>query len=73
MVLFCVGSSEQIRARYVVGCEGPTSAVRGALSIPFEGQKQEFTLSVTVKLKNLGQYHAMGAAEHYLFVGPDGI
>jgi 2-polyprenyl-6-methoxyphenol hydroxylase-like FAD-dependent oxidoreductase len=35
------GSEEQVRSRYLVGCDGAHSAVRHAIKLPFEGKSHE--------------------------------
>jgi 2-polyprenyl-6-methoxyphenol hydroxylase-like FAD-dependent oxidoreductase len=66
------GEEEQIRASYVVGCDGPTSPVRNALGISWEGQNLGFTISAILRIDNLAGQHSLGAGERYLFIGPDG-
>ena len=63
---------EEVRARYVVGCDGPTSAVRSALGISFDGKTLGFPVSVIVRIEDLDRYHPLGLAERYLFIGPEG-
>ncbi|KAL2016254.1 hypothetical protein VTK56DRAFT_4030 [Thermocarpiscus australiensis] len=65
------GRAETLRARYLVACDGPSSTVRKALSIPFEGKDIGYTLSVIVRV-DLARYHAFPAGERYLFIGPEG-
>ncbi|KAI0199059.1 FAD binding domain-containing protein [Astrocystis sublimbata] len=65
--------TEEIRARYVVGCDGPGSAVRKILGISFDGKNLGYALSMIVRVEDLLQYHNFGrSAERYLFIGPDG-
>ena len=66
------GTEEQLRARYVVACDGPASAARKAVGIPFEGKDLGHTLSAILRLNNLEQHHAFGAAERFMFIGPGG-
>src|SRR5690606_30324029 len=67
------GASVQVRSQYLVGCEGVASGVRRALGIPFELIKQMgFSLSAMVRIDNLGQYHAFGNLERFMFIGPEG-
>ncbi|KAK4147654.1 FAD binding domain-containing protein [Dichotomopilus funicola] len=61
---------EQVRAQYVVACDGAGSVVRKALGIPFEGKDLGYTLSVIVKV-DLAKYHTFPAGERYLFIGPE--
>ena len=66
------GEVEEVRARYVVGCDGPTSAVRSAVGISFDGKTLGFPVSVVVRIEDLSRYHPLGIAERYLFIGPEG-
>jgi 2-polyprenyl-6-methoxyphenol hydroxylase-like FAD-dependent oxidoreductase len=50
------GKKESIVARFIVGCDGPTSAIRNALVISFEGKDLGYTIGVIVcihKLENI--------------------
>jgi 2-polyprenyl-6-methoxyphenol hydroxylase-like FAD-dependent oxidoreductase len=42
-ILDKTGRTEVVRARYLVGCDGARSVVRGALGIPFEGSTEPQT------------------------------
>ncbi|KFA49997.1 hypothetical protein S40293_05971 [Stachybotrys chartarum IBT 40293] len=68
------GHTENIRARYVVGCDGPASAVRKALGIAFEGQLLGYSTSAIVKV-DLERYNTFGGrkAERYGFIAPEGV
>jgi 2-polyprenyl-6-methoxyphenol hydroxylase-like FAD-dependent oxidoreductase len=66
------GSIEEIRAAYLVGCDGLTSSVRTALDIPFEGDQLDYSVSVVVRVDQLERFHPLGAGERYLFIGPEG-
>lgn len=65
------GSAEQLRARYVIACDGPSSVVRKALGISFEGKSLGYAISAIVRV-DFSSYNAFGAAERYMFIGPDG-
>lgn len=65
------GKTEEIRARYMVGCDGPASAVRKTLGIAFEGQNLGYSISAIVRV-DLDPYHSFGRAERYMFIGPEG-
>lgn len=66
------GSMEEIRAAYLVGCDGLTSNVRQALDIPFGGDQLDYSVSVVVRVEQLERFHPFGAGERYLFIGPEG-
>ncbi|MCJ1436261.1 hypothetical protein MMC27_005639 [Xylographa pallens] len=66
------GKTEEIRARYVVACDGPASVARKAVGISFEGQDLGYTVSAIVRIHDLARYHPFGSAERYMFVSPEG-
>lgn len=63
--------AEDLRARYVVSCEGATSSIRKALGIAFDGQILGYSTSAIVRV-DLSRYDAFGAAERYVFLSPEG-
>ncbi|KIM94700.1 hypothetical protein OIDMADRAFT_60477 [Oidiodendron maius Zn] len=65
------GRAEQLRARYVVACDGPSSVVRKALGILFDGKDLGFAISAIVRV-DLSRYHPFGAAERYMLMSHDG-
>jgi 2-polyprenyl-6-methoxyphenol hydroxylase-like FAD-dependent oxidoreductase len=63
------GSSEQVRARYLVGCDGAHSSVRQGAGIPFEGGRYPHTFA-------LGDLEVDGGLEHgaaHAFIGGPGM
>jgi 2-polyprenyl-6-methoxyphenol hydroxylase-like FAD-dependent oxidoreductase len=66
------GRSSQLRASYVVGCDGATSRVRDALGIPFEGETLDYSVSALVRIEHLERYHPLGRAERFMFIGQNG-
>ncbi|MBD8561835.1 FAD-dependent monooxygenase [Pseudomonas fluorescens] len=62
----------QVRASYMVGCDGAASQVRQALDIPFEGKTLDHSLSLMLKIDHLERYHDMGRCERFMFVGTEG-
>lgn len=67
------GKNEQLRARYVVGCDGPTSAVRRSAGIEWDGKNLGYAVSVIVRVEGLERLHDLGErAERYMFIGPEG-
>lgn len=62
-----------IRAEYVVGCDGVSSAVRGALDIEMQGNaKLSYSVSILVRVPDLLRQCEQAEAERYIFVGPEG-
>ncbi|HVW41154.1 MAG TPA: FAD-dependent monooxygenase [Amycolatopsis sp.] len=66
------GGTEQIRAGYVVACDGAASGIRGELGIPFDGRTLDFSVSAMIRVRDLAAYHDVGNATRYLFVGTNG-
>ena len=67
------GEKLQIRAKYLVGCDGVGSAVRGALGIEMLGNpKLSYSVSILVRMTGLMKHIDKGEAERYIFVGPEG-
>ena len=62
----------QIRSQYLVACDGAGSAVRRALSIPFEGKQLDYSVSAMIEVDHLEDYHPLGRAERYMFIGTEG-
>jgi 2-polyprenyl-6-methoxyphenol hydroxylase-like FAD-dependent oxidoreductase len=63
------GSTEQVRARYLVGCDGAHSSVRQAAGIPFEGGRYPHTFA-------LGDLEVDGELERdaaHSFIGAAGV
>ncbi|KAK2735175.1 hypothetical protein FQN55_002265 [Onygenales sp. PD_40] len=63
--------SEEISARYVVGCDGPASRVRKGLDISFDGKNLGYAISAIVRVE-LANCHSFGAGERFMFISPDG-
>ena len=62
----------QVRSQYLVACDGAGSAVRRALSIPFEGKQLDYSVSAMIEVDHLEDYHPLGRAERYMFIGTEG-
>ncbi|MDC1295891.1 FAD-dependent monooxygenase [Myxococcota bacterium] len=60
------------RSPYLVGCDGAASAVRSAAGIAFEGETLDYSVSALVRIEGLENYHPLGRAERFLFIGPNG-
>lgn len=65
------GKAGGLRARYVVACDGPSSAVRKSIDISFDGKTQGYAISGIVRV-DLSRYHQFGRAERYMFISPEG-
>lgn len=64
----------EIRARFMVACDGANSGIRDALGIPSEGRRVlSYSTSVLLRIPDLGRHHSFGDAERYLFFGDEGI
>jgi 2-polyprenyl-6-methoxyphenol hydroxylase-like FAD-dependent oxidoreductase len=67
------GTERQIRARYLVGCDGGASTVRQALDIKMEGDGVlTYTTNVIFRCDGLEKLHKMKPAYRYIFIGPEG-
>jgi 2-polyprenyl-6-methoxyphenol hydroxylase-like FAD-dependent oxidoreductase len=64
--------SVQVRAKYLVACDGAGSAVRRALGIPFEGRQLDYSVSAMIEFDHLEDDHRLGRAERYMFIGTEG-
>jgi 2-polyprenyl-6-methoxyphenol hydroxylase-like FAD-dependent oxidoreductase len=60
------------RSKYLVACDGAGSAVRRAAGIPFEGKQLDYSVSAMIEVEHLEDYHPLGRAERYMFVGTEG-
>lgn len=65
------GAPDQLRARYVVACDGAGSVVRKQLGISFDGKDLGYAISSIVRI-DLLKYNSWIAAERFMFIGPDG-
>ncbi len=66
------GERVDIRAHYLVGCDGAASLVRDIAEIPFEGKVLGYSINIYFRAPRLLAAHDKGQAERYLFVGPEG-
>ncbi len=63
----------EIRARYMVACDGADSPVREALGIGIEGDPTlSYSINVIFRLPGFRRLHDKGDAERYILVGPQG-
>jgi 2-polyprenyl-6-methoxyphenol hydroxylase-like FAD-dependent oxidoreductase len=61
-----------VRSKYLVACDGAGSAIRRAAGIGFEGQQLDYSVSAMIEAEHLEQYHPLGRAERYMFIGTEG-
>jgi 2-polyprenyl-6-methoxyphenol hydroxylase-like FAD-dependent oxidoreductase len=67
------GQREQIRAQYLVGCDGGRSLVRDTLGIAMVGTAAlTYTTNVIFRCPNLVSLHDKGRAYRFIILGPEG-
>lgn len=66
------GKTRTVRSRFLVACDGATSGVRSQLGIEMDGRMLSYSVNILIRAPGLLKSHVMGAAERYLFVGPEG-
>jgi 2-polyprenyl-6-methoxyphenol hydroxylase-like FAD-dependent oxidoreductase len=67
------GAREQIRARYIVGCDGARSLVRDTLGIGMSGNPVlTYTTNVIFRCPDLLSLHDKGKAYRHILIGPEG-
>jgi 2-polyprenyl-6-methoxyphenol hydroxylase-like FAD-dependent oxidoreductase len=69
------GEAEQpivVRSKYLVACDGAGSAIRRAAGIGFEGKQLDYSVSAMIEVDHLEDYHPLGRAERYMFIGTEG-
>lgn len=67
------GAVHQVRASYLVGCDGGSSTVRHALGIEMEGDAVlTYTTNVIFRCDGLEKLHTKQPAYRYIFIGPEG-
>jgi 2-polyprenyl-6-methoxyphenol hydroxylase-like FAD-dependent oxidoreductase len=66
------GEAIDIRAQYLIGCDGAASHLRAVADIPFEGKTLGYSINIYFRAPDLLARHDKGEAERYLFVGPEG-
>ncbi|MFA5490497.1 MAG: FAD-dependent monooxygenase, partial [Candidimonas sp.] len=67
------GQAKTIRARYLIGCDGPSSLVRAQAGIDMQGRLLSYSINILIQAPNLAAQHPMGEGERYMFVGPAGM
>ena len=67
------GAREEIKARYIVGCDGARSLVRETLGIRMSGNPVlTYTTNVIFRCPHLLSLHDKGKAYRHIFIGPEG-
>lgn len=67
------GLSQEIHARFLVGCDGAKSRVRAQLNIGMNGKGLlSYTTNVIFRCSNFNQLHNKSPGYRYMFVGPHG-
>lgn len=67
------GEPIEVRARYLVGCDGATSSIRSKLSIPMAGRGHlNYSMSVLFSCPSLLKLSGKSPAERFLLIGPEG-
>lgn len=68
------GKTEEIRAGYVVSCEGAASSIRKAMGIKLEGiPSMIYATNVLFRSEDLPKLHDKGPGRTYSAVGPEGF
>jgi 2-polyprenyl-6-methoxyphenol hydroxylase-like FAD-dependent oxidoreductase len=67
------GREEEIRASYLIGCDGGASLVRERLGIAMSGEPAlTYTTNVIFRCAGLEQLHDKAPGYRYIFIGPEG-
>ena len=66
------GALSEVKASWMVGCDGAQSAVRETLGIAFEGEFLDYSVSAMIRIPELDRFHPFGRVERFLLVGPQG-
>ena len=66
------GRAVTVHSKYLVACDGAGSAVRRAAGIEFEGRQLDYSVSAMIEVEHLEDYHPLGRAERYMFIGTEG-
>ncbi len=68
------GREYAVRAKYLVGCDGAVSAVRGAAGIGMLGNTAlTYTTNVIFRRDGFEDLHRMAPRYRYIFIGPQGV
>jgi len=63
---------DELKVKYLVGCDGLASGVRKMLGIDFSGLQLGYSVSVVVRVDDLARYHPFEMGERYMFISPEG-
>jgi 2-polyprenyl-6-methoxyphenol hydroxylase-like FAD-dependent oxidoreductase len=67
------GQDEELRASYLVGCDGGASLVRERLNIPMTGEPAlTYTTNVIFRCPGFEKLHNKAPGYRYIFIGPEG-
>ena len=67
------GAHEEIKARFIVGCDGARSLVRETLGLRMQGNPVlTYTTNVIFRCPHLLSLHDKGKAYRHIFIGPEG-
>ena len=67
------GKLIEVRAQYLVACDGVTSCVRESLGIAMQGTpKLSYSIGITARIPDFLRISHYGAAERFIFIGPEG-
>ena len=62
----------EIRAPFMVACDGAASRIRSTLGIPQKGRLLSHSVGYLLHIPRFFELHNKGEAERYIFVGPEG-
>lgn len=63
----------EIQARWLVGCDGASSAVRAQMDVPMEGNAAlTYTTNVIFRCADFGALHPIPPGYRFIFIGPEG-
>jgi 2-polyprenyl-6-methoxyphenol hydroxylase-like FAD-dependent oxidoreductase len=67
------GEHYHVAAKYMVGCDGGSSAVRSSLGLDMQGLGPlTYTTNVIIRCADLPALHRIRLAYRYMFIGPEG-
>lgn len=65
-------SRQELRAMYMVGCDGAGSLVRRSLGIAFPGPELGYSSSAMIRVHDLTRFHRFGMGERWMFFDSNG-
>src|SRR5882757_6461649 len=67
------GNREEVRASYLIGCDGADSTVRALLGIQVRGRPHiDWSMNIYLRISDFLSWHKTPEAFRYVFVGPKG-